>query len=78
MLEALSDVDAAVVFDDDTPAPLLERLRPDIWVKRADYAGTTLPEAGTVRAHGGEVVLLPLLEGRSTRRLLSTTKGTAS
>ncbi|MBT2212926.1 D-glycero-beta-D-manno-heptose 1-phosphate adenylyltransferase [Actinomadura sp. NEAU-AAG7] len=77
VLEALSDVDAAVVFEDDTPAPLLERLRPDVWVKGADYAGTTLPEAGTVRAHGGEVVLLPLLEGRSTTRLLSTTKGDA-
>ncbi|QXJ19491.1 bifunctional heptose 7-phosphate kinase/heptose 1-phosphate adenyltransferase [Actinomadura graeca] len=78
VLEALSDVDAAVVFDDDTPAPLLERLRPQVWVKGADYAGTPLPEAGTVRANGGEVVLLPLLEGRSTSRLLSTTKGTAS
>ncbi|MEU6754199.1 PfkB family carbohydrate kinase [Spirillospora sp. NPDC046719] len=78
VLEALSDVDAAVVFDDDTPAPLLERLRPDVWVKGADYAGTILPEAETVRAHNGEVVLLPLLEGRSTTRLLSTTKGNAS
>ncbi|MCP9947465.1 D-glycero-beta-D-manno-heptose 1-phosphate adenylyltransferase [Actinomadura madurae] len=78
VLEALSDVDAAVVFDDDTPATLLERLRPDVWVKGADYAGTTLPEAETVRAHDGEVVLLPLLEGRSTTRLLSTTKGNAS
>lgn len=78
VLEALSDVDAAVVFDDDTPAPLLERLRPDVWVKGSDYAGTTLPEAETVRAHGGEVVLLPMLEGRSTTRLLSTTKGHAS
>ena len=78
VLEALSDVDATLVFDDDTPAPLLERLRPDIWVKGADYAGTTLPEAETVRAHNGEVVLLPLLEGRSTTRLLSTRKGTAS
>ncbi|TDD87711.1 PfkB family carbohydrate kinase [Actinomadura rubrisoli] len=78
VLEALSDVDAAVVFDDDTPAPLLERLRPDVWVKGADYAGTALPEAETVRAHNGEVVLLPLLEGRSTTRLLSTTKGHAS
>ncbi|MEO3823938.1 PfkB family carbohydrate kinase [Actinomadura sp. B10D3] len=78
VLEALSDVDAALVFDDDTPATLLERLRPDVWVKGADYAGADLPEAETVRAHDGEVVLLPLLEGRSTTRLLSTTKGNAS
>lgn len=71
VLQALSDVDAAVVFDEDTPERLLERLRPDIWVKGADYAGAALPEAATVRRYGGEVVLLPFLEGRSTTRLLS-------
>ncbi|HEX6471271.1 MAG TPA: PfkB family carbohydrate kinase [Streptosporangiaceae bacterium] len=71
VLEALADVDAAVIFHDDTPAPLLDRLRPDIWVKGADYAAAPLPEAPTVRAYGGEVVLLPFLEGRSTTRLLS-------
>ncbi|WP_245679202.1 D-glycero-beta-D-manno-heptose 1-phosphate adenylyltransferase [Actinomadura hibisca] len=75
VLQALSAVDATVVFDDDTPAPLLERLRPDVWVKGADYAGEPLPEADAVRAHGGEVVLLPLLEGRSTTRLLSSAGG---
>jgi len=78
VLEALSDVDAALVFDDDTPVPLLERLRPDLWVKGADHAGAALPEAETIRAHNGEVILLPLLEGRSTTRLLTTTKGNAS
>ncbi|MFG2001868.1 D-glycero-beta-D-manno-heptose 1-phosphate adenylyltransferase [Spirillospora sp. NPDC048911] len=78
VLRALKAVDAAVVFEEDTPVPLLEQLRPDIWVKGADYAGGPLPEAGTVRRHGGEVVLLPLLEGRSTTRLLATTKGITS
>ncbi|WP_225992829.1 D-glycero-beta-D-manno-heptose 1-phosphate adenylyltransferase [Actinomadura rudentiformis] len=78
VLQALAAVDAAVIFEDDTPVPLIERLRPDIWVKGADYAGSPLPEADTVRRHGGEVVLLPLLEGRSTTRLLATTKGITS
>jgi rfaE bifunctional protein nucleotidyltransferase chain/domain len=75
VLQALAAVDAVVVFDEDTPCPLLDRLRPDIWVKGADYSGTPLPEAETVRGYGGEVVLLPFLEGRSTTRLLETTKG---
>ena len=72
VLRALSDVDATLVFDEDTPEPLLERLRPAIWVKGADYAGVPLPEADAVQAGGGEIVLLPLLEGRSTTRLLSS------
>jgi rfaE bifunctional protein nucleotidyltransferase chain/domain len=71
VLEALAAVDATIVFPDDTPEPLLARLRPDIWVKGADCAGARMPEADTVRAHGGEVVLLPFLAGRSTTRLLS-------
>ncbi|RFU39254.1 D-glycero-beta-D-manno-heptose 1-phosphate adenylyltransferase, partial [Actinomadura logoneensis] len=70
VLRALSDVDATVVFDEDTPARLLEELRPDVWVKGADYEGRELPEADIIRARGGAVVLLPLLEGRSTTRLL--------
>ncbi|TDD88685.1 hypothetical protein E1293_06130 [Actinomadura darangshiensis] len=57
-----------VMFDDDTPAPLLKRLRPDVWVKGADYTGTILSGDETIRAY----------EGRSTTRLLSTTKGNAS
>ncbi|MFC4907178.1 D-glycero-beta-D-manno-heptose 1-phosphate adenylyltransferase [Actinomadura gamaensis] len=74
VLRALSDVDATVVFDDDTPTALLERLRPDVWVKGADYADRELPEAATVRAWDGAVVLLPLLEGRSTTRILAAAR----
>jgi D-beta-D-heptose 7-phosphate kinase / D-beta-D-heptose 1-phosphate adenosyltransferase len=66
VLEALECVDAVAVFDERTPADLLERLRPDVWVKGADYAGAALAEAGAVRRHGGEIVLLPYLDGRST------------
>ena len=77
VLAALADVDATIVFSEDTPEPLLERLRPDIWVKGADYSGAWLPEEQTVRSYGGEVVLLPFLEGRSTTRLLSAAKGVA-
>jgi hypothetical protein len=38
---------------------VLERLRPDVWVKGGDYSGGDLPEAPVVRRQGGEVVLLP-------------------
>ncbi|MEU0303100.1 D-glycero-beta-D-manno-heptose 1-phosphate adenylyltransferase [Streptomyces sp. NPDC006175] len=69
VLLALGCVDAVAVFDEDTPEELLAELRPHIWAKGGDYALTRLPEARLVRSWGGEVVLLPYLDGRSTTRL---------
>ena len=70
VLLALDCVDAVSVFDDDTPVPTLERLRPDLFAKGGDYAGADLPEARTLAAWGGQAVVLPYLEGRSTTHLL--------
>lgn len=74
MLEALEPVDAVAVFDEDTPAALLERLRPDVWVKGGDYAVADLPEADVVRRHDGEIVIIPVVEGYSTSRLVSAVR----
>jgi rfaE bifunctional protein nucleotidyltransferase chain/domain/rfaE bifunctional protein kinase chain/domain len=70
VLLALDSVDAVVIFDEDEPSTALDRLRPDVWAKGADYAGTVLPEADLVRSWGGRVQLLPLLPGRSTTAIL--------
>lgn len=70
MLEALRDVDAVAVFEDDTPSATLELLRPDVWVKGSDYRAKELPEREAVERHGGRLHVVPLLEGRSTTRLL--------
>jgi rfaE bifunctional protein nucleotidyltransferase chain/domain/rfaE bifunctional protein kinase chain/domain len=70
VLQALESVDAVLVFDEATPQRAIEDLRPDVWVKGGDYAEQELPEAGAVRACGGEVVLLPQLPGHSTTRLI--------
>jgi rfaE bifunctional protein nucleotidyltransferase chain/domain len=69
VLRALGCVDAVAVFDEDTPERLLAELRPDIWVKGGDYARGQLPEAELVESWGGQVVLLPYLDGRSTTLL---------
>ncbi|WP_031090559.1 D-glycero-beta-D-manno-heptose 1-phosphate adenylyltransferase [Streptomyces sp. NRRL WC-3549] len=70
VLEALDCVDAVVVFDEDTPERLLGELRPDVWAKGGDYALSDLPEAGLLESWGGQVVLLPYLDGRSSTRLV--------
>jgi rfaE bifunctional protein nucleotidyltransferase chain/domain len=71
VLEALEFVDAVVVFHEDTPAQVLDRLRPDIWAKGGDYAGADLPEAAVLRTWGGQAVVLPYLDGHSTTALVA-------
>lgn len=70
VLQALGCVDGLVIFDEDTPEAVLNRLRPDVWAKGADYALGNLPEAALLATWGGQAVVLPYLEGRSTTRLL--------
>jgi D-beta-D-heptose 7-phosphate kinase / D-beta-D-heptose 1-phosphate adenosyltransferase len=75
ILTALESVDAVVVFGEPTPVAVLERLRPDVWVKGGDYACDELTEAPAVRRHGGEVVLLPYLSRHSTTALVAAARG---
>lgn len=70
VLSALGCVDAVEIFDEDTPADVLGRLRPDLWVKGGDYAAADLPEAPVLASWGGRAVVLPFVEGRSTTRLI--------
>lgn len=70
VLLALDAVDAVAVFDEDTPVAVLERLRPDLFVKGADYTVPDLPEAQALARWGGQTVLLPYLRGRSTTQLV--------
>jgi D-beta-D-heptose 7-phosphate kinase/D-beta-D-heptose 1-phosphate adenosyltransferase len=73
LLAALDCVDAVVVFDEPTPSAVLTWLRPDIWVKGGDYAdgGPDLPEAELVQHWGGQTVIVPYVDGRSTTRTIA-------
>jgi len=74
VLEALEFVDAVVVFDEDTPTQVLERIRPDVWAKGGDYAGADLPEAAVLQSWGGQAVVLPYLDGHSTTALVERSR----
>jgi D-beta-D-heptose 7-phosphate kinase/D-beta-D-heptose 1-phosphate adenosyltransferase len=77
LLAALDCVDAVVIFDEPTPEAVLARLRPDIWVKGGDYAdgGPDLPEAELMHRWGGQTVIVPYLDGRSTTRTIAAVRG---
>jgi bifunctional ADP-heptose synthase (sugar kinase/adenylyltransferase) len=59
-----------LVFDEDTPAEALERVRPHVWAKGGDYAGRELPEAAVLERWGGQAVVLPFVDGKSSTRLI--------
>jgi D-beta-D-heptose 7-phosphate kinase/D-beta-D-heptose 1-phosphate adenosyltransferase len=77
ILEALDCVDAVVIFDEPTPEAVLTWLRPDVWVKGGDYAdgGPDLPEAELVKRWGGQTVIVPYLDGRSTTKTIAAARG---
>lgn len=69
VIAALEVVDMVLVFDTDTPLPLIERLVPDVLAKGGDYQPAQIVGSALVLAHGGRVLALPFVEGYSTSLL---------
>lgn len=74
LLEALECVDAVVLFDDDTPARIIEAVQPDVLVKGADWAEDAIVGRDTVEASGGRVVRVPVEQGFSTTEIIRKIK----
>ena len=70
VIAALSAVDLAVVFDEDTPHRIIGRLQPDVLVKGADWPADQIVGRDTVEARGGRVVLEPVEQGYSTSSII--------
>lgn len=58
VLRAIRYVDEIIVFEEDTPCELIERIRPSIAAKGPGYSEENMPEAEIVKAYGGRVVIL--------------------
>ncbi|MGB8265608.1 MAG: D-glycero-beta-D-manno-heptose 1-phosphate adenylyltransferase [Candidatus Velthaea sp.] len=76
VLAALRSVDVVVGFAERTPEALLERIRPDVHVKSAQYRIEELPEKYVVEKHGGRIVLAPHEAGHSTTDLVARVRST--
>ena len=75
VVAAFEMVDCVVLFEQDTPLELIERLRPDVLVKGGDYQEETIVGASQVRARGGSVVVIPLTPGQSTTTIIRALRG---
>ncbi len=70
VVAALASVDAVTLFDEDTPRELVAALLPDVLVKGGDYAPEEIAGREVVEAAGGEVRVIPFVEGYSTSELV--------
>lgn len=75
IVAALECVDYVTVFEGDTPIPLLEAIRPDVYVKGGDYSPEMLEESGVVQAYGGEVKMVGYVPAHSTTELVERIRG---
>jgi D-beta-D-heptose 7-phosphate kinase/D-beta-D-heptose 1-phosphate adenosyltransferase len=78
VLAALACVDYVAIFDEDTPLRLIEAARPHVLVKGADYRPDEVVGREFVESQGGQVVLLPLVPGHSTTRLVPHLRAAAN
>ena len=74
VLCALSCVDYVVMFDEDSPAQLLDQIKPDVYTKGADYTMETLPEADIMKKNNTRVEFITFVEGKSTTNVINKIK----
>jgi D-beta-D-heptose 7-phosphate kinase / D-beta-D-heptose 1-phosphate adenosyltransferase len=75
VLAALEAVDLVVIFEEDTPLELITQVRPSVLVKGGDYIREQVVGHDVVEAHGGQVVLVDILQGFSTTSLVNRARG---
>ena len=68
-------VDAVILFGEETPLQLITEVRPNVLVKGGDYSIDTIVGASEVQDNGGEVVVIPFLEGHSTTSIVNKITG---
>ena len=71
MAASLASVDLVTWFDSDTPAELIELVRPDILVKGGDWLPENIVGAAGTLARGGQVYSIPFLHQTSTTQTLA-------
>ena len=71
IIDAIQGVTYVTIFDEKSPARLLQILQPDFQCKGTDYTADSVPEAEIVKAYGGKVVIVGDPKDHSTTDLLA-------
>ena len=76
LLASFSFVDAVILFSEDTPINLISTLLPDVLAKGGDYEIETIVGHKIVQNNGGEVILVPFIDGYSSTNIIDKIKNT--
>lgn len=71
VLCALAAVDYVVVFDEQSPASLIDLIKPDVYTKGGDYTLDTLPEKDVVVKNNIRVEFIKFVDGKSTTNIIN-------
>ncbi len=74
IISTIRGVSYVTIFDEDTPAGLLMRLKPDVQCKGTDYTESSVPEAEIVHSYGGRVAIVGDAKEHSTSAILKMMK----
>jgi D-glycero-beta-D-manno-heptose 1-phosphate adenylyltransferase len=75
VLAALAAVDYVIIFGEQTAEKLIRVIKPNIYVKGGDYVVAKLPESKVIEESGGEIVIIPEVQGRSSSNIIKKIKG---
>jgi D-beta-D-heptose 7-phosphate kinase/D-beta-D-heptose 1-phosphate adenosyltransferase len=75
VLASLESITNIIIFSENTPINLIKIVKPDYFIKGGDYSRDTLPETPYVEKFGGEIVIIPLVQDKSTTNIIKKIKG---
>jgi D-beta-D-heptose 7-phosphate kinase/D-beta-D-heptose 1-phosphate adenosyltransferase len=76
ILSALEAIDYVVLFKDETPEKLINKIIPDVLAKGADWKASDIVGADVVKKNGGRIIRVRLVKGKSTTNIISKIKRT--
>jgi D-glycero-beta-D-manno-heptose 1-phosphate adenylyltransferase len=74
ILASLLFVDAVILFSEDTPLKLIEKINPDFLIKGNDYTGKEIVGYDFVKSNGGKIITIDLVQGYSTTNIIEKLK----
>ncbi len=70
-LSNIDEVDAVILFSDNTPIEIIKKIKPDILFKGSDYKGKKIIGSDIVINNGGKIKLIDILSNFSTTKIIN-------